>query len=658
MVASINDHIIPPEIWEICRHLNSQQKQVYLVGGSIRDLIIGNIVPDDWDVATDSKPSETIQIFKEKLGFRVIPTGLTHGTVTVLVNTRPVEVTTFRVEEGYNDGRRPSHVEFVSDVNQDLARRDLTCNAIAYDPFKKQILDPYGGIDDIRAQILRMVGDPHKRLEEDGLRALRIFRFVAQLGFKIEANTLKAIPHHFTTFVKVAIERIQAELDRLMSAPHWKQALIALEKSGLLYEICPDFGYKAMKEKLKPSSRDRISLTFDVLQTIPSDAPIRLRYAVLLHQLSSIPQNTSTIFPKCDNEYIAQLLRNLRFPKRAASEILHLLNIHTKSFSVELSRGKSIQGYQMRKFLYTIRPEYLKEYFWFKMAKDIGFRGSSNITEEAFSEIEQLAANNPPIELSDLILNGENVTEHLFLNKKKASERELIGRILTIIRERVELHPKDNTVENLNEILSNIRPILLRCQRKDPQMVRIVATDHIRKIYTKNNPTYRPWENRHTYLLSRWLCMCLLRENRRSIVIFDGTNLDLPPHSNHRKSLAKRFIRYRPFFINLIATREQAQKNSFLRRAGRDVILGSDADMDVFERFKERMEMNPSCLAIPDQCNGTTLNTHDPGFQDELESVVTSIQDAKHRIIILGGNVLTGKTYTALAIKKMLEDDK
>ncbi|MFW9777780.1 MAG: CCA tRNA nucleotidyltransferase [Candidatus Heimdallarchaeota archaeon] len=650
--------MIPQEIWEICGHLNSHQKQVYLVGGSIRDLIIGNIVPDDWDVATDSKPSETIQIFREKLGFRVIPTGLPHGTVTVLVNNHPVEVTTFRVEEGYNDGRRPSNVEFVNDIKQDLARRDLTCNAIAYDPFKKEILDPYGGIDDIRAQILRMVGDPHKRLEEDGLRALRIFRFVSQLGFEIEAITLRAIPHHFTTFVKVAIERIQGELDRLMSAPHWKQALIALEKSGLLYEIYPDFAHKAMKTKLKPSSQDRISLTFDVLQAIPSDASIRLRYAALLHQLSSIPHNTSRIFPKCDNDYVTRLLRDLRFPKRAASQIVHLLNVHAKSFPVELSRDKSIKEYQMRKFLYTIRPEYLKDYLWFKIAKDIGFRGKSNITKEIFLEIERLAANNPPIELSDLILNGENVTDQLFLNKNNASERELIGRALNIMRERVELQPKCNTLEKLNEILSNVRPIVLRCQRKNPQLVRIVATDHIRKIYTNNNPTYHPWESRHTYLLSRWLCMCLLRKNRRTIVIFDGTNLDLPPHPNHRKFLAKRFIRYGPFFINLTATKEQAQRNSMIREGDEGAILGSDADMEVFDRFKERMEMNPSCLAIPDQCNGITLNTSDPGFQNELESVVAIIQNGKNRIIILGGNVLTGKSYTALTIKKMLESDK
>jgi tRNA nucleotidyltransferase (CCA-adding enzyme) len=541
---------------------------------------------------------------------------------------------------------------------KDLARRDLTCNAIAFHPFQKQIIDPHGGVSDINAKILRMVGNPHERLEEDGLRALRIFRFVSQLGFEVDSETLLAIPDHFTTFAKVAVERIQNELDRLISAPYWKRALVILEKSGLFYEIFPEFKDPKMRMELKKVLKDRISLTFNILETIPSDSPIRLRYAVLLHQLSSIAQKTSSLFPKCNKVFMSRFLRGLRFPNKTASEILHLLMIHTTPFSMDLTGVSSDIEYKIRRLLYLVRSEYLRDYLLFNKAKDITTKGSSSITKKVFSDIEKLAVNNPPIELPDLVLNGDDVTKQLSLDKTDASQRELIGQILHLLRERVEFQPKQNTLENLSEILQNIRPLVTRCQRKDLQKVRIVATDHIRKIYTNNTPRYLSWENRHTYQLSRWLSLCLLRKNRQTIVIFDGTNLDMQPHQNHRKSLAKQFQKYRPFFINLRATREQVEMNFKSRNLVKNAILSSDADLEVFKRFEERMEKYPDCLAIPDRYNGVTINTYDQKSQGEIEAIVNAIMAEKYRMIILGGNVLTGKSYTAVVLKKTLESKR
>ena len=184
LIMNLSSNKIPDEIHEVCEQFHSNNFQVFLVGGSIRDLIRGKTHPSDWDLATDALPSEVISIFGKE--YRVIPTGLKHGTVTLLFGKLVIEITTFRIEGDYLDGRRPEEVSFVSDINEDLSRRDLTINAIAYDPIKEELVDPFNGINDIRNKIVRLVGNPDERLEEDGLRVLRIFRFISQLGYTVE----------------------------------------------------------------------------------------------------------------------------------------------------------------------------------------------------------------------------------------------------------------------------------------------------------------------------------------------------------------------------------------------------------------------------------------------------------------------------------------
>ena len=501
-----------------------------------------------------------------------------------------------------------------------------------------------------------MVGDPHERLEEDGLRALRVFRFVSQLGFEIHSETLTAIPEHFSTFAKVAAERIYAEFDRLMSGPFWKQALATLEKSDLFYELFPDFRHPKMKNVLEEVSEDRISLTFNILEALSEQSQIRLRYAVLFHQLSSVVQNTSSLFPTCNRNYILRLLNHLRFSKKVASEILHLLTIHLTEFSFNLTRERSILEFHIRKLLHRVRSEYLRDFLWFIQAKDLAIGGESRITEEIFTEMERLSKKHPSIELNDLVVRGDDITDQLAVDKKDASQREFIGQVLTLLRERVEFQPDLNTVGNLNAILMNIRPLVVRCQRKNPQLVRIVATDHVRKIYTNTSPTYLSWENRHTYMLSRWLCLCLLRKNGKVTLIFDGTNLNFPPHQNHRESLAIQFRRFNPFFINLTATKEQAYKNFQIRKSEKATILSSDANIAVFENFAGLIDKYPNSLVIPSRCQGVDINTYEPAFKEKMRSIVKTIIDETHRMIILGGNVLSGKTQTALALKKLMEN--
>jgi tRNA nucleotidyltransferase (CCA-adding enzyme) len=176
-----------------------------VVGGCVRDHLLGRAV-SDWDVCTSARPEEVVRLFP-----RSIPTGMAHGTVTVVRGGAHYEVTTLRGEGTYSDGRRPDAVHFLDDVRDDLARRDFTVNAIAYDPLGHTLVDPFGGRDDLRAGLLRAVGDPLQRFREDGLRVLRGARFVASLGFTLEPDTEAAITGALDVFQRVSAERVRDE---------------------------------------------------------------------------------------------------------------------------------------------------------------------------------------------------------------------------------------------------------------------------------------------------------------------------------------------------------------------------------------------------------------------------------------------------------------
>ena len=186
--SSFNDVVLPVEVKNIINTLKNNGFKAYVVGGAVRDSLIGKTVYD-YDITSSARPEEIIEVFK---GDTIIPTGLKHGTVTVLKGGKGYEITTFRTEKGYSDLRRPDEVEFVSTLSEDLKRRDFTINAIAYND-EEGIIDLYGGLSDIKNKILRTVGDPKERFSEDALRILRALRFSSELGFFVEENTAKSL---------------------------------------------------------------------------------------------------------------------------------------------------------------------------------------------------------------------------------------------------------------------------------------------------------------------------------------------------------------------------------------------------------------------------------------------------------------------------------
>jgi tRNA nucleotidyltransferase (CCA-adding enzyme) len=243
---------IPPEVLLACRRLADHGYAAYVVGGAVRDLLRSpEARAKDFDLTTSARPEQVIAVFGQR---RTIPTGIEHGTVTVMCEpltrsaattpegpaekpaqrptARPVEITTFRGETGFSDGRRPDRVEFITDLVEDLRRRDFTINAIAYDPVGGRLIDPFGGQKDLQRRVLRAVGDPVARFAEDGLRVMRAVRFAAQLEFSVESSTRAAFAGALPTLRRVSRERVRDELLKILASPRPSRGLrLLIERS-------------------------------------------------------------------------------------------------------------------------------------------------------------------------------------------------------------------------------------------------------------------------------------------------------------------------------------------------------------------------------------------------------------------------------------------
>lgn len=224
---------IPKNAETILHILEKAGYEAYVVGGCVRDSILGRS-PDDWDITTSAKPEQVKALFH-----RTVDTGLQHGTVTVLMEKEGYEVTTYRVDGEYEDGRHPKEVTFTASLEEDLKRRDFTINAMAYNP-SSGLVDLFGGLEDIERKIIRCVGDPLERFTEDALRIMRAVRFSAQLGFAIEEETRKALKVLAPNLKHVSAERIQVELVKLLMSPHPDYLRVAYE-AGITAEFLPEF---------------------------------------------------------------------------------------------------------------------------------------------------------------------------------------------------------------------------------------------------------------------------------------------------------------------------------------------------------------------------------------------------------------------------------
>lgn len=233
MIDTLERTVTKPAL-DVCAALQDAGYEAYVVGGCVRDALLGRDV-NDWDVTTDALPEQVQKVFR-----RTIPTGIQHGTVTVLIGREHIEVTTFRGEGAYTDARRPDSVTFGVPLREDLARRDFVINAMAYDPRRKRLVDPFGGQADLEAGVLRAVGEASERFTEDGLRIMRAVRFVATLELVLDADTEAAIPAALPSLAKVSAERVRDELLGLLGAREPTRGLVVAERTGVLDLVLPE----------------------------------------------------------------------------------------------------------------------------------------------------------------------------------------------------------------------------------------------------------------------------------------------------------------------------------------------------------------------------------------------------------------------------------
>ena len=224
---------IPNSAQVVLNILNENNYEAYIVGGCVRDALLG-LTPHDWDICTSATPEQMLECFKN---YKTIETGLKHGTITVLVDNEPFEVTTYRIDGKYSDNRHPDEVVFVTDLKKDLSRRDITINAMAYNPVNG-LIDYFNGLEDLKNQTIRCVGNPDNRFNEDALRIMRVLRFASTYGFNIDAKTSDSLNRNKKLLHNIAVERIQKELCRLIAGKGAEQIL--LDYKEIIGEIIPE----------------------------------------------------------------------------------------------------------------------------------------------------------------------------------------------------------------------------------------------------------------------------------------------------------------------------------------------------------------------------------------------------------------------------------
>ncbi|MBA2540848.1 MAG: [cytidine(C)-cytidine(C)-adenosine (A)]-adding enzyme [Deltaproteobacteria bacterium] len=309
---------VPENVRVVCETLAKAGFQSVTVGGAVRDAVLG-ITPGDWDVATAAVPEEVMKLFK-----RVIATGVQHGTVTIVTGRgieSHVEVTAFRGEGAYTDARRPDHVRFGVPLVEDLARRDLRVNAMAYDPAKHELIDPYAGMADLEAKLLRAVGptgNPYEdavgRFTEDGLRVMRAVRFASQLEFALDPETERGITPALPSLAKVSRERVSVELRKILGSRRPSLALRPAWRSGIIESILPELvaGFAAWDEV----SGGRDDLVEAWLSSIDA-APPEARLGTLLAELAP-PSETSKTFDRASVRRAEAVLKKLKFSNEEA----------------------------------------------------------------------------------------------------------------------------------------------------------------------------------------------------------------------------------------------------------------------------------------------------------------------------------------------------
>jgi tRNA nucleotidyltransferase (CCA-adding enzyme) len=443
--SSVDRAQIPAAALQLCARLEERGHGAWIVGGCVRDHLMDRPVAD-WDLATTAKPDELMKIFP-----RAIPTGIEHGTVTVMVDKAPYEITTLRGETVYTDGRRPDAVFFVKDITEDLARRDFTINAIAYQPHTDQLFDPFGGIEDLRRGVVRAVGDARERFAEDGLRVLRAARFVATLEFALDDATRAAIGPNLPTYQKVSSERVRDEWLKTMKARRPSRAFRVMHETGILGATYAPFEDMVGCTQNRFHEFDVWDHTLSALDNGPEGDAI-LRVAALLHDIAKprtreVRDGEATFYghERVGADMADEVLRHLRFSNDERARITHLIRHHLVAYDDGWSDAA------VRRFLQRVTPDALDSLLRLCAAdsRAKGSRMGDDIErlERLRARIDGVVAAGTALTTRDLAIDGNDLQREFGIPPSRR-----IGEILRACLERVIDDPTQNQRDALMAI--------------------------------------------------------------------------------------------------------------------------------------------------------------------------------------------------------------
>lgn len=434
---------VPGRVREFGRILSDAGFEIYLVGGAVRNLLLGE-KPADYDIATNARPEEVQKLYR-----RVIPTGIRHGTVTVLFRSNHFEVTTYRSESGYSDSRRPDEVTFLPSIEEDLKRRDFTINAIAVNAVTADILDPHGGRKDLRKKIVRAIGVPSDRFSEDGLRLIRACRFACQLGFSVDQPTLAGMQQCRDNIRNVSAERIRAEIDKMLLSPAPSAGFAIMERAGLLEIVLPELA--ACRNV--PQKGDHL---FDVLDHSlyscdGATENLEIRLAALLHDIGKpeaikeLPDG-NVIFHGHETisaDLARNILRRLKYSKATERKVTHLIQNHMFSYTPDWTDAA------VRRFLRRVGTDDVNDLFDLRLADGFGVRRvlpSGIGVIEIKKRIERVLNAADAITITDLAVNG---TDLAGVGVPKGPD---MGKVLNFLLETVIDDPTQNDRDKLLEL--------------------------------------------------------------------------------------------------------------------------------------------------------------------------------------------------------------
>lgn len=403
----LSPQVLPPQVLDALDRLHQAGYEAWIVGGCVRDLLLGR-VPTDYDITTSALPPQTKEVFRER---RVVETGIRHGTVTLLEEGMPLEITTYRVDGTYSDARHPDGVTFTTSLREDAARRDFTVNAMAYAP-GLGLRDDFGGQEDLARRLIRAVGDPDRRFQEDALRVLRAIRFASVLDFALEEETAAAARRQAAGLQKVSAERIFQELSKLLCGPKAGQVLLAYPDilGQVIPELLPMVGFD---HRNCHHCYDVYTHTAVAVDHVPPQLPLRL--AMLLHDIGkpdtfSLGEDGQGHFyghPRRSVELAEGILLRLRAPKKLREQVLTLVRYHDAQIEEDPAR--------LRRWLHKLGPEGFFALLAIQRGDAAGQAPAYCTRIERADRLESqaraLLAQTPCLTLADLAVNGHDLLQ-------------------------------------------------------------------------------------------------------------------------------------------------------------------------------------------------------------------------------------------------------